>query len=83
MHDDRQAREYNSVFRFFGLYIFVPLAVLYAMILCAYGLKILVTGVWPHDLIVWMVIGYMIFGLVAYVLTHPLDDYKRLSRVHQ
>ena len=34
---------YENILRFFGLYIFFPLAIIYALILLAYGLKIVTT----------------------------------------
>ena len=61
----------------------MPLAGLYALILLTYGLKILATGVWPQGVVVWMVLGYMAFGVVAYVLTYPLrSQYAWLRKIH-
>lgn len=83
LHDNPQERSYNKIFRFFALYIFLPLAVLYALILFAYGLKILISGAWPRGMIVRMVIGYTAFGMIGYLLSYPLrKDSKRLGKVH-
>jgi predicted neutral ceramidase superfamily lipid hydrolase len=43
----KQVDDYPKILRFFGLYIFLPLAIVYAVILMSYGAKILITQTWP------------------------------------
>lgn len=83
LHANPEDRNYWALFRFFWLSIFLPLAGLYALILLTYGLKILITGVWPQGVVVRMVLGYMIFGVIAYLLTYPLrQDLAWLRKIH-
>lgn len=84
LRDNEDDRDYLKIFRFFWLYIFLPLACLYALILLTYGIKILLTGVWPEWIVAWMVIGYTAFGLVGYLLTYPLrEELIRVRRAHK
>ena len=74
LHRTKYEESYHSFFRFFGLYIFFPLAIIYACILLVYGGKIVITQTRPKGLISMMVIGYTIWGLIAYLLTYPLQE---------
>ena len=44
----------TRLMRIFGSYIFLPLAMVYLLIFVAYGLKILITGMRPKGIIVWL-----------------------------
>lgn len=74
--------EYSRSMRIFGHYIFLPLTLIYATILISYGIKILITGIWPQGTVVYMVIGYVIFGLATWYTTYPALPDRRLSRAH-
>lgn len=63
--------ESSRVMRIFGTYIFLPLAVIYLAIFLAYGFKILLTGVWPKGIIVWLGAGYFVWGMLTYYFTFP------------
>jgi hypothetical protein len=52
---------YPRWMRVFGQYIFLPLCVIYGLILISYGIKILATGQWPEGQLVYMVTGYVGF----------------------
>lgn len=78
----KKVDNYPSIFRFFGLYIFLPLAVIYACILLSYGTKILFTQMWPKWLISWMVIGYTIRCTIVYFLTYPLENQSWIKKIH-
>ena len=45
--------------KIFGVYIFLPLAFVYLAIFLAYGVKILVSGIWPKGIIVMLGIGFL------------------------
>jgi hypothetical protein len=47
--------------KIFGVYIFLPLAFVYLAIFLAYGVKILVSGIWPKGIIVMLGIGFFIW----------------------
>ena len=81
LHRTKYEESYHSFFRFFGLYIFFPLAIVYACILLVYGGKIVVTQTWPKGLISMMVIGYTIWGLIAYLLTYPLKESSLVNKM--
>ena len=57
--------------KIFGVYIFLPLAFVYLAIFLAYGIKILVSGVWPKGIIVMLGIGFFIRGLLTIYATFP------------
>ncbi|MDO4713176.1 MAG: DUF4153 domain-containing protein [bacterium] len=61
----------SRVRRIFGAYIFLPLAMVYLAIFLAYGAKILMTGVRPKGIIVWLGIGYFSLGMLTYYFTFP------------
>lgn len=74
--------DYPKIFRFFGLYIFLPLATIYAVILMSYGAKIVITQTWPKWLISWMVIWYTIRCTIVYFLTYPLQNLTWIKKIH-
>jgi Domain of unknown function (DUF4153) len=78
----KKVDDYSKTFRFFGLYIFLPLAVIYAAILITYGAKILITQTWPKGLISWMVIWYTIRCTIVYFLTYPLQTLASIKKTH-
>ena len=47
--------------KIFGVYIFLPLAFVYLAIFLAYGVKILVSGIWPKGIIVMLGIGFFVW----------------------
>lgn len=74
--------EYTRSMRIFGHYIFLPLTLIYAIILISYGIKILITGIWPQGTVVYMVIWYVLFGLATWYSTYPALPDRRLSKAH-
>ena len=68
--------------RVFWTYIFVPLALLYLAIFVLYGLKILITWVWPKWVIVWLWFWYFALGIIAIFLTY-LQDEKKFKLLHK
>lgn len=59
----------TRLMKIFGSYIFLPLALIYLTIFTAYGIKILITGVRPKGIIVWLGTGYFARGMLTYFLT--------------
>lgn len=78
----RKPIEYPSIFRFFWLYIFLPLAIIYSCILTTYWVKIIVSQIWPKWLISWMVLWYTIRSTIVYFLTYPLKTKSWISKIH-
>jgi hypothetical protein len=82
--DDIEDRTYIKLFRFFWLYIFLPLAAIYALILLFYGLQICFTWNRPHGKVTRMIIWYTAFGLLGYLLTYPIrSDYRYIQFAHK
>lgn len=73
---------HDATRRIFGVYIFFPLAVIYFLIFLAYGIKILMTGVWPKGIIIRLGIGYFILGMLSFYLTFP-EKKKIFTFLHQ
>ncbi len=64
------------VVRIFAQYVLVPLLALYAVILYAYGTKILLTRVWPQGGVGYMVLIFASMGLVT-TLMLAVDRHNR------
>lgn len=60
--------------RVFAQYLLIPIVLLYGLILYAYLGKIIVQWSWPEGWVTWLVIGYSIVGIFAFLLVHPLLD---------
>ena len=65
---------YPKGLRIFTVYILLPLVCIYLAILYAYGIKILVTGQWPVGWVSYLVIIFSVFGILSFLLIHPLRD---------
>lgn len=73
---------YNRIMRIFGQYIFLPLTIIYWIILLSYGVKILLTGVWPEGIIIYMVLWYVAFGILTWLTTYPAEASRGMTRAH-
>ena len=67
--DDKEIKP-TWINKVFWTYIFLPLTLLYLAIFVLYGLKILITGVWPKWVLVWLWFGYFALGIIAIFLTY-------------
>ncbi len=73
--DDLDAPEPFPIgLRVFAQYLLIPIVLLYGLILYAYLGKIIVQWSWPEGWVTWLVIGYSIVGIFAFLLVHPLLD---------
>ena len=79
--DDKEIKP-TWINKVFWTYIFVPLTLLYLAIFVLYGLKILITGVWPKWVIVRLWFGYFALWIVAIFLTYLQDD-KKFKLLHK
>jgi hypothetical protein len=70
---ESDAVQYPRWMRIFWQYIFLPLCVIYGLILIAYGIKILATGTWPQGQLVYMVAWYVGFWLLTWFFLLPLE----------
>ena len=72
----------TRLMKIFGSYIFLPLALIYLTIFTAYGIKILITGVRPKGIIVWLGTGYFARGMLTYFLTFA-ENSKFFDKIRQ
>ena len=63
--------EPSRIRRIFWTFIFLPLALIYLLIFWAYWVKILITGVRPRWIIVWLWIGYFVLGTISLDMNYP------------
>ncbi len=84
IQDKTEDFDYPKLFRFFWLYVFLPLTILYALILLVYIFQIMIQGELPRWIVTRMVIWYTVFGTAWYLLTYPLrSDHSWLRNVHR
>lgn len=57
--------------RIFWSFIFLPLALIYLAIFGAYGIKILITWIWPKWIIVRLWIWYFVLWIISSYLIYP------------
>lgn len=69
-------KDFSKIIKTLGQYILIPLVTIYALILYAYGAKILFTSVWPQGIVSGLIIGFALVGIVTLLI---LDPYKRLK----
>lgn len=62
---------------FLGQFILTPFLMLYALILLAYGVQIMLTGSLPQGMLGWMVIGFTIVGAANWLVLHPKFMHSR------
>lgn len=60
--------------KIFGVYIFLPLALVYLAIFLAYGAKILISGLWPKGILVWLGTGFFVWGMLTIYATFTQKD---------
>lgn len=72
--------EFNKWTKFFVEYILLILILLYAIIISAYWIKILINWTWPEWWVAWLIVWYWIIGIFATIIVRPLkDNQKRIS----
>lgn len=54
-----------------GQFVLVPLLAIYAAILAAYAVQIVITQQLPSGMIGWMVLGFVVAGAATWLLLHP------------
>jgi hypothetical protein len=65
---------YPKGLKFFIQYVLVPLAIIYLVILLAYGVKILVEWQLPKGFVSALILGYASVGLLALLLIYPIRE---------
>lgn len=67
----KENHEFPTGLKVFGQFILLPLLGIYALILYAYIAKILISQTWPNGYVSYMVLGYSIAGILAFLLIYP------------
>lgn len=77
--------EYFRVIKIFSQYILLPLLGLYAVILYAYGAKIILIQEWPKGLVSSLILAFSAIGIVAMLLLFPEREkspwIKKVSKI--
>ncbi|HHG90316.1 MAG TPA: DUF4153 domain-containing protein [Devosia sp.] len=63
---------------FLGQFILAPFLFVYALILLAYAVQIVVTFSLPEGMLGWMVLGFTIVGAATWLVLHPKFMHERL-----
>lgn len=71
---DKQEIAYSKAIRAIVYYIFIPMSILYFLILYAYGFKILVAWNLPKGWVSSLVLGFSGMGIFTYLLNYCLSD---------
>ncbi len=78
---------YPKLFKVLATYILIPLVTIYTIILYGYGIKLLVTGEWPENQTVYLILGLIFPGCLGILLLYPykyfsnsklFNNYRRL-----
>lgn len=70
--EPQQSYEYPKYLKILTHYILTPLVCVYAAILYLYGIKIIVTGVWPEGIVASLILGFSFVGVITYALLSPV-----------
>ncbi|HEY0056051.1 MAG TPA: DUF4153 domain-containing protein [Pedobacter sp.] len=65
---------YPKGLKLFTQYVLIPLATVYVLILLSYELKILIQWNMPKGLVSSLILGYAVFGILAFLLIYPLRN---------
>lgn len=71
---ERIDRAYPVVLKFFVQFVMIPLLLLYGLILYTYTIKILISQTLPKGGVSFMIMGYSLLGILAYLLLYPLGN---------
>ena len=66
--------DYPPGLKLFSQYILTPIVAVYIVILTAYMIRIIVTGVWPSGWIGYLVSSVAVVGMLSLLLVHPIQD---------
>jgi hypothetical protein len=69
--------DYPQGISFFSRFVLSPILIIYAAILLAYLVKILLSRQWPEGIVAWIILLFSAGGIFLVVLMHPLKDLGR------
>lgn len=69
-----ELQTYPNALKVFTQFVLVPLASVYAIILLAYEVKILIDWELPKGLVSNLVLGYAVFGILSLLLIYPVRN---------
>lgn len=68
--------EFPKLLKHFVQYILLPLLTIYLVILYTYCAKIIITQTWPLGNTVYLILGFALTGIFAYLALYPLQQDK-------
>jgi hypothetical protein len=76
---DRNTFTLNRFFSFLVRFLAVPAIFVYFSILYAYSAKVLLNfSDWPKNIVTWLVIGFSVFGYLAYIFSRPYAEERMI-----
>ena len=74
IHSLNDDLSYPKGLKIFTQYVLIPLSTVYAVILLAYEVKILVQWNLPKGLVSNLILGYAVFGILSLLLVYPIRE---------
>lgn len=72
MHSFEEETDYPKGLKLFTQYVLIPLVTIYLVILMSYELKIIIQQSLPKGLVSILILGYAVFGILAFLLVYPI-----------
>lgn len=71
---------YSKVLSVLIMYIITPIIIAYSAIMYAFFIKIIITGVWPNNLISNLILWYSLISALVIFFIYPLKDINKFTR---
>lgn len=79
----RQDKSYPKILKIFTQYVLIPLLTIYFGILVVYELKISINNELPEGMASILILGYAVFGILAYLLIYPISNNSKNEWMRQ
>jgi hypothetical protein len=74
------ASSYSKVLNVLIMYIITPITIAYSIIMYAFFIKIIITGIWPNNLISNLVLWYSLISILVIFFIYPLKNTNKFTR---
>lgn len=78
-----QVKPYPSLLEMFSKYLLIPLLILYAVILTAYAVKILVQWDLPRGGVSWLILVFGFLGFAVYFIVYPVSPSSKSTLIRR
>ncbi|MDP3059105.1 MAG: DUF4153 domain-containing protein, partial [bacterium] len=76
-HHTFTLQEFNKIIKLLIIYIVLPIISIYTLVLYVYFGKIILTQVWPKDIVSYLVLSYTAIGISAIFFVSPFSQENR------